>query len=69
MYEKINNFKSKTNVLRCLSVKLHELLPSVFSCLLSKQLCARPEIDNHYALREYCARLVGQVLKYFNFEI
>ncbi|CAF0770535.1 unnamed protein product [Brachionus calyciflorus] len=42
---------------------LHELLPSIFSCLLSKQLCARPDIDNHYALREFSALLVGQVLK------
>lgn len=42
---------------------LHELLPSILSCQLSKQLCARPEQDNHFALREFCARLIGQIVK------
>ena len=41
---------------------LHEILPSIISCQLSKQICARPEIDNHYALREFCARLIGQIV-------
>lgn len=42
---------------------LHELLPSIFSCLLSKQLCARPDVEDHYALREFCASLIGQIVK------
>ncbi len=45
-------------------MKLHELLPAIMSCLLSKQLCARPDVDNHYALREFCARLIGQIIKF-----
>lgn len=42
---------------------LHELLPSIFSCVLSKQVCARPEVDNHCVLREFGARLIGQIVK------
>jgi len=45
---------------------LHELMPSVLSCVLNKQLCARPEVDNHCALREFCARLVGQIVKNYS---
>lgn len=35
------------------------------SCVLSKQLCARPDLDNHYALREFCSRLVAQIIKIY----
>lgn len=45
---------------------LHELLPSVLSCVLSKQVCARPEVENHCALREFCARLIGQIVKTYS---
>jgi transcription initiation factor TFIID subunit 6 len=42
---------------------LHELMPAVLSCALSKQVCAKPDAENHWALREFCARLVGQIIK------
>lgn len=45
---------------------LHELLPAILSCVLSKQLCSRPETDNHWALREFAARLIGQIVKNYN---
>ncbi|KAL1450235.1 hypothetical protein WDU94_002675 [Cyamophila willieti] len=45
---------------------LHELLPSILSCIVSKQLCGRPEADNHWALRDFAARLLAQVSKNFN---
>ncbi|XP_001599379.2 transcription initiation factor TFIID subunit 6 [Nasonia vitripennis] len=45
---------------------LHELIPSVITCIVSKQLCARPEMDNHWALRDFAARLIGQICKNFN---
>ncbi|XP_063699794.1 transcription initiation factor TFIID subunit 6 [Culicoides brevitarsis] len=45
---------------------LHELIPSVSTCIVSKQLCVRPELDNHWALRDFAARLMAQICKNFN---
>uniref|UniRef100_A0AAF5RXX2 Transcription initiation factor TFIID subunit 6 n=1 Tax=Wuchereria bancrofti TaxID=6293 RepID=A0AAF5RXX2_WUCBA len=45
---------------------LHELLPSVLSCILSRQLCARPETDNHWALREFSSRLLANICRSYN---
>lgn len=45
---------------------LHELIPSVATCIVSKQLCIRPELDNHWALRDFASRLMGQICKNFN---
>uniref|UniRef100_A0A914XJH5 Transcription initiation factor TFIID subunit 6 n=1 Tax=Plectus sambesii TaxID=2011161 RepID=A0A914XJH5_9BILA len=48
---------------------LHELLPSILSCVLSRQLCARPDVDNHWALREFASRLLAQICKTYNDDI
>ncbi|XP_075983166.1 transcription initiation factor TFIID subunit 6-like isoform X2 [Anticarsia gemmatalis] len=45
---------------------LHELIPSVSTCIVSRQLCLRPEMDNHWALRDFAARLMAQICKTFN---
>ncbi|XP_063224205.1 transcription initiation factor TFIID subunit 6 [Bacillus rossius redtenbacheri] len=45
---------------------LHELLPAVATCVVSKQLCVRPELDNHWALRDFASRLMLQICKNFN---
>ncbi|KAK5647087.1 hypothetical protein RI129_005551 [Pyrocoelia pectoralis] len=45
---------------------LHELIPSVITCIVSKQLCTRPEFDNHWALRDFASRLNAQICKNFN---
>jgi transcription initiation factor TFIID subunit 6 len=45
---------------------LHELIPSVSTCIVSKQLCLRPEVDNHWALRDFAAKLMAQICKNFN---
>jgi len=45
---------------------LHELLPSIISCQLNKQICAKPDSDNHYALREFCARLIAQIITIYS---
>ncbi|XP_060535764.1 transcription initiation factor TFIID subunit 6 [Cylas formicarius] len=45
---------------------LHELIPSVGTCIVSKQLCMRPEMDNHWALRDFASRLMAQICKNFN---
>lgn len=45
---------------------LHELIPSVATCIVSKQLCQRPDLDNHWALRDFTAKLMAQICKKFN---
>ncbi|GAB6024217.1 Transcription initiation factor TFIID subunit 6 [Chamberlinius hualienensis] len=45
---------------------LHELIPSVSTCIVTKQLCARPDLDNHWALRDFASRLLAQICKNFN---
>lgn len=45
---------------------LHELTPTVATCIVSKQLCMRPEVDNHWALRDFASRLLAQICKNFN---
>jgi transcription initiation factor TFIID subunit 6 len=45
---------------------LHELIPTVLTCIVSKQLCMRPEVDNHWALRDFASRLLSQICKNFN---
>ncbi|XP_076334044.1 transcription initiation factor TFIID subunit 6-like isoform X2 [Tachypleus tridentatus] len=45
---------------------LHELIPAVATCIVTKQLCNRPEVDNHWALRDFAARLMAQICKSFN---
>lgn len=45
---------------------LHELIPIVITCIVSKQLCLRPDVDNHWALRDFASRLLAQICKNFN---
>ncbi|XP_064638740.1 transcription initiation factor TFIID subunit 6-like [Lineus longissimus] len=45
---------------------LHELIPAVTTCIVSKQLCLRPDVDNHWALRDFAARLMGQMCRAFS---
>ncbi|KAG9351685.1 hypothetical protein JZ751_022936 [Albula glossodonta] len=49
-----------------LLLQLHELIPAVVSCIVSKQLCLRPDVDNHWALRDFAARLMAQSCKTFS---
>lgn len=48
---------------------LHEFVPAVCTCIVSKQLCMRPEADNHWALRDFAARLMAQICKNFSTNI
>lgn len=45
---------------------LHEFVPGVISCIVSKQLCMRPDVDNHWALRDFAARLNAQICRNFH---
>uniref|UniRef100_A0A1I8HDK5 Histone H4 n=1 Tax=Macrostomum lignano TaxID=282301 RepID=A0A1I8HDK5_9PLAT len=44
---------------------LHLILPSILTCVLGKQLCQRPETDNHWALRDFSAKQLGAVCSKF----
>ncbi|CAG9108233.1 unnamed protein product [Plutella xylostella] len=62
-------FNTSTNNLQTRVTRkcqLHELIPSVSTCIVSRQLCMRPEMDNHWALRDFAARLIAQICKTFN---
>ena len=45
---------------------LHEIIPTVITCIVSKQLCMRPDVDNHWALRDFASRLLAQLCKNYN---
>jgi len=45
---------------------LHELIPAVATCIVSRQLCTRPDVDNHWALRDFASRLMANICKNFN---
>ena len=47
-----------------LDMYLHELIPVVISCVVSKQLCQRAE-ENHWALRTYASRVLSLISKNF----
>jgi hypothetical protein len=34
--------------------------------MVSKQLCLRPEVDNHWALRDFSSRLIAQICKNYH---
>ncbi|CAK9304969.1 unnamed protein product [Gordionus sp. m RMFG-2023] len=38
----------------------HSLIPAVLSCCLCDRICQRPEIDNHWALRDFSSKLLSQ---------
>ncbi|KAH0534397.1 transcription initiation factor TFIID subunit 6-like [Cotesia glomerata] len=50
----------------CLDKYLHEIIPAVVSCLVAKQLCVRPEIDNHWALRDFVSQILSRISRNFN---
>lgn len=45
---------------------LHELIPAVATCVISRQVCAKPETDNHWALREFGSKLLSQMCRMFS---
>lgn len=45
---------------------LHHLIPALASCTVSKQLCQRPDTDNHWALRDFAARQLSLLCRSYN---
>ena len=45
---------------------LHELIPAVSTCLINKQVCLRPEAEDHWSLRESAAKILGDICKKYS---
>ncbi|XP_030838091.1 transcription initiation factor TFIID subunit 6 [Strongylocentrotus purpuratus] len=54
------------NVTLYLEKYLHELIPAVMTCVVSRQLSLRPDADNHWALRDFAARLMASMCRKFS---
>jgi hypothetical protein len=44
---------------------LHQLLPSILTCLVGKTLCADPAVEDHWALRDLAASLLEKIVLSF----
>ncbi|XP_065179060.1 transcription initiation factor TFIID subunit 6-like isoform X2 [Sycon ciliatum] len=44
---------------------LHELLPVIITCVVSRQLCLRPEVEDHWSLRHEAGKLLAAMCKNF----
>ena len=40
---------------------LHLIVPAVTSCIVSRTLCVRPEVDNHWALRGFASKILATI--------
>lgn len=45
---------------------LHEIIPVVMTCLINKQLCLRPEAEDHWGLRDQAAKVLAQICKKYS---
>lgn len=46
---------------------LHELIPSVLSCVINRRICSRPESEDHWGVREMGAKIIASICsKYSN---
>lgn len=45
---------------------LHIVTPSLLSALISKQLCSRPESEDHWSLRDSIGRIIGKICRKYS---
>ena len=45
---------------------LHDLLPSVTSCLLNRQICLRPESEDHWSVRDQAAKILAAICRKYS---
>ncbi|KAL3318813.1 Transcription initiation factor TFIID subunit 6 [Cichlidogyrus casuarinus] len=45
---------------------LHMLIPTVITCILCRELCAKPITDNHWALRDFAAKQLVTICNKYN---
>nr|CDS29763.1 transcription initiation factor tfiid subunit 6 [Hymenolepis microstoma] len=50
----------------CLKPYLQDLLPSIITCVLCRQVCAKPLSDNHWALRDFSAKQLVSICTKYN---
>lgn len=48
---------------------LHELIPTVLSCLINRQLCLRPEAEDHWGLRDLAAKVLTELCKKYSNDV
>ena len=45
---------------------LHDLIPPLLSAAVSRQLCLRPESEDHWSLRDNIGKILGKICKKYN---
>ncbi len=45
---------------------LHELIPSLTSCLINNQVCVRPESEDHWSLRDNAGKILAKICKRYS---
>ena len=45
---------------------LHELIPAILSCLINRQVCARPDAEDHWSLRDQAAKMLAEICKKYS---
>ena len=45
---------------------LHELIPVITSCMINRQVCARPESGDHWYLRDQAAKILAEICKNYS---
>ena len=45
---------------------LHELIPSLISCLINKQVCMRPESEDQWSMRESVGKVLAKMCKKYS---
>ena len=45
---------------------LHELLPPILSCLINRQVCLRPEAEDHWFLRDQAAKILAEICRKYS---
>lgn len=44
---------------------LHQIMPTLLSCLLGKRLCENPTMEDHWTLRDRCSVIISDVCRRF----
>ena len=54
------------NTTSSLEKYLHDLLPAITSCLLNRQICLRPESEDHWSVRDQAAKILAVICKKYS---
>lgn len=45
---------------------LHDIIPAITSCLLNRQICLRPESEDHWSVRDQAAKILAVMCKKYS---